>query len=103
MPWKLGIATLFFVTFACAREVAQAPATVSATADTQLQHHEIRVEDLPPAYATPSAGNPPTVVAQPASAALHLPPGFSIDVWASGFTDPRTMLLAPNGDVLLAE
>jgi glucose/arabinose dehydrogenase len=103
MPWRLGVTALFFVTLACAREVAQAPASITTNADSLLQHHEIRADDLPPAYATPSAGNPPTVVAQPRDAVLHLPTGFSIDVWASDFTDPRTMLLAPNGDVFLAE
>jgi glucose/arabinose dehydrogenase len=103
MPWRLGTLALFFVTLACAREVAQAPAAIAAANDQQLKHHEIRVEDLPPAFATPSAGNPPTVTAQPPGATLHLPPGFHIDVWASDLRDPRTMLLAPNGDILLAE
>jgi len=103
MSRRLAFIPLFVITVACAREVAQPPAAIAAAADTLLQHHEIRVEDLPPAFATPSAGNPPTVTAKPAGATLHLPPGFSIDVWADGFTDPRTMLLAPNGDVFVVE
>ena len=50
----VGLA-LFFVTMACAREVAQAPASITTKSDPLLQHHEIRADDLPPAYATPSA------------------------------------------------
>src|SRR5205085_859328 len=36
-------------------------------------------------------------------AQLHLPPGFKMSLFASGLDDPRTLLLAPNGDVLVAE
>jgi glucose/arabinose dehydrogenase len=79
----------------CARSEAQTPAV--------LQHHEIRADRLPAPYATQSAGNPPIVVAQPAGAQLTAPPGFRINVYAGGFDDPRTMLLAPNGDVIVAE
>jgi len=80
---------------ACARTEAQTPPA--------LQTHEIRADRLPAPYATPSAGNPPQVVAQPPGAQLVLPPRFRISVYASGLEDPRTMLLAPNGDVIVAE
>jgi len=80
---------------ACARTEAQTPPA--------LQSHEIRADRLSAPYATPSAGNPPQVVAQPPGAQLVLPPGFRISVYASGLEDPRTMLLAPNGDVIVAE
>jgi hypothetical protein len=43
------------------------------------------------------------VVPKPADAKLSLPPGFSIDVYLTGLTGPRDMLVASNGDVLLAE
>ncbi len=87
---------------ACGRGDAQVP-VVSVARDPLLQHHEIRADRLPPAFATPSAGNPPVVVRPPSDARLHLPPGFRIGVFAAGFDDPRTMLLAPNGDVIVAE
>ena len=86
----------------CSRSDAQV-ATVSAAHDPLLQHHEIRADQLPAPYATQSSGNPPIVVAAPADARLHLPPGFKINVYASGFDDPRNMLLAPNGDVIVAD
>lgn len=68
-----------------------------------LKHHRILLSQLPPPYATPSAGNPPRVIAQPPGATLHLPPGFQIAVYADGIENPRNMLLAPNGDVIVAE
>lgn len=87
---------LLLFTFACSGDSeAQTPSV--------LQHHVIRADQLPAPYATASAGNPPQVVAQPPGAQLVLPPGFHIAVYAGGLDDPRTMLLAPNGDVLVAE
>ena len=88
---------------AACRESAQLPATVATPHDPWLRHFDIRFEQLPPPFATPSAGNPPFVVAQPKGAQLHLPPGFRISIFASNLEDARTMLLTPNGDVLVAE
>ncbi len=34
---------------------------------------------------------------------LHLPPGFHIALYATGIDDPRNMILAPNGDVIVAQ
>ncbi len=68
-----------------------------------LQHYEFRANRLPPPFQTPSAGNPPVVRARPSNAALQLPPGFSIVVWAEKFEEPRNMIVAPNGDVFVAE
>lgn len=87
---------------ACGREI-ESPAVAAVVADQSLQHHEIKLTDLPAPYATRSAGNPPHVASQPAGAALHVPPGFSVSLYASGFNDPRNMILAPNGDVVVAD
>jgi len=101
----IGLATLFAILFlpACSDEAVPLPATIALKGDPALQHHEIHIDKLPAPYASPSAGNPPRVVKQPAGAALHVPPGFHVSLFADGLDDPRTMLLAPNGDVLLAE
>jgi glucose/arabinose dehydrogenase len=61
------------------------------------------VPKLPPPFATPSADNPPRVVAPPRGAHLAVPGGFRVDTWASGFERPRYMLLGPRGEVLLAD
>ena len=90
-PFTLAIVLLL----GCSRETVHA--------QTMLRHYDIRADQLPQPFATPSAGNPPRVVSQPRGATLHLPPGFSISVFAEGLEDPRHMLLAPNGDVILSE
>ncbi len=58
---------------------------------------------LPPPYATPSARNLPVVGPRPEGAVLRTPPGFRVEPWADGFDEPRTLALAPNGDVFVAE
>lgn len=58
---------------------------------------------LPPPYATPSANNGPRVIPQPAGAQLHVPEGFSVDVYADGFSRPRYMTMGPSGELLLSD
>ena len=66
-------------------------------------HHEVRPDRLAKPYATRSAGNPADIIRRPANASLQVPAGFHVDVYASGFDEPRNMALAPNGDVFVAE
>ena len=65
--------------------------------------HSIALETLPAPYATGSAGNGPKVVDRPADAALSVPPGFTVQLFASGLSGPRLMRAAPNGDIFIAE
>jgi glucose/arabinose dehydrogenase len=60
-------------------------------------------EAMPPPFATGSAGRAPSVVARPAGATLRVPPGFVVDQFASGLERPRTLRVAPNGDVFITE
>jgi glucose/arabinose dehydrogenase len=64
---------------------------------------EIKPDDLPAPFASPSAAQTPSVIVRPAGASPHLPPGFEATVFASGLDQPRTMRTAPNGDVFVAE
>jgi len=64
---------------------------------------KITPEDLPAPFATPSAANQSHVVQRPAEASLQVPPGFQVQVFASGFDQPRELRTAPNGDVFLAD
>jgi glucose/arabinose dehydrogenase len=68
--------------------------------------HLIRPEDLPLPFHTDSATNPPELVARPAGAELQVPVGFRADLFHDGTFggegNPRTMALAPNGDVFVA-
>jgi glucose/arabinose dehydrogenase/cytochrome c2 len=65
--------------------------------------HRIDLTTLPPAFATPSSHNGPTLIARPANAALALPPGFHIEPFAANLQGPRKMLVAANGDILVSE
>ncbi|HWB60033.1 MAG TPA: PQQ-dependent sugar dehydrogenase [Chthoniobacteraceae bacterium] len=65
--------------------------------------HHVTVADLPPPYATRSAGNGPKVVPKPADAALSVPQGFAVKPFATGFNNPRLVRVAPNGDIFVAE
>jgi len=65
--------------------------------------HHISVADLPAPYATRSVGNGPHVVKRPDGAELSVPPGFQVKLFASGFSNPRVIRIAPNGDIFLAE
>src|SRR3984885_9130736 len=65
--------------------------------------HHITPADLPPPFKTASSGNNPRVVKQPADATLSVPPGFSVQLFATGLSNPRLLRVAPNGDIFLAE
>ncbi len=67
------------------------------------RHIAISPDSLPRPGATPSVGNSPRVVPRPAGANLNVPPGFRANLFAEGLRHARNMLVAPNGDVLLAE
>ena len=47
--------------------------------------------------------NKPSVVTLPANFAPTVPPGFHVSVFARGFTEPRWLAVAPNGDVFVAD
>jgi glucose/arabinose dehydrogenase len=67
-------------------------------------HYEIKAEDLPKPYESTSAVRPSRIVPAPKGAALRVPPGFSVNVFAEGnFENPRWMALSPSGDVFLAD
>jgi len=47
--------------------------------------------------------NWPVVVSPPANFQPHVPPGFKVSVFARGFTQPRWLAVASNGDVFVAD
>jgi glucose/arabinose dehydrogenase len=65
--------------------------------------HKVTVSDLPKPFATKAAVNPPEPAQKPAGAMPHSLPGFKVNLYASGFDEPRELRAAPNGDVFLAE
>lgn len=59
--------------------------------------------ELPAPFATKSAGNPPEPTKPPAGFLPTVPAGFRVNVFATGFKEPRFLTTAPNGDVFLAD
>jgi glucose/arabinose dehydrogenase len=76
-------------------------------ADAPGVRTHIRPSDVP----APVSGKDPEasiatnakVVAPPSGAVLKVPDGFAVQVFAKGFKQPRTLRMAPNGDIFLAE
>jgi glucose/arabinose dehydrogenase len=64
---------------------------------------KITVNDLPPPYATSSAGNAPTMAPRPDGVLPVAPEGFTVNLYARGLGTPRVIRVAPNGDIFLAE
>jgi hypothetical protein len=64
---------------------------------------KITVADMPPPYATASVNNGPTVLARPADAWPKAPPGFVVELVASGLDNPRLIRVSPSGDIFVAE
>jgi glucose/arabinose dehydrogenase len=95
------------ITFAAAAEKAAILTGKAAMGDWRSDAPEvtrkITIQDLPPPSSNVLAINGPRVVARPANATLKVPPGFKIDLYASGFRDPRFLLTAPNGDIFVVE
>jgi glucose/arabinose dehydrogenase len=64
---------------------------------------KITLNDLPRPFLTPSAGNGPKVVPRPEGAWPKVPPGFKVELYATGLGDPRLIRTAPNGDFFVAQ
>jgi glucose/arabinose dehydrogenase len=63
----------------------------------------IKPGDLPEPFATKSASNAPGTVDRPADAKPTVPDGFTVDLLADGFQQPRVIRTAPNGDIFVAD
>jgi glucose/arabinose dehydrogenase len=73
------------------------------TSDAPGTRRRITLQDLPPPGSNMLAINPPRVADRPADVRPKVPPGFEIELYASGFRDPRFLLNAPNGDIFVVE
>jgi glucose/arabinose dehydrogenase len=71
--------------------------------DTPSLWRHIKPTDLPAPGATPSVSNVPRKVARPTGAVPQVPPGFKVELFASGLEAPRALRVAPNGDIFVAE
>ncbi len=74
------------------------------TTDAPGVRRKITVDDLAPPYETPSVDNGPRrMVPRPKDAWPRAPKGFRVSEFATGLTNPRKIVTAPNGDIFVAE
>ncbi|HXQ64326.1 MAG TPA: sorbosone dehydrogenase family protein [Steroidobacteraceae bacterium] len=59
--------------------------------------------ELPAPYATPVAVKQPRVLGWPPGTVPQALPNFRVTIFARGLDNPRSLLVLPNGDVLVAE
>jgi glucose/arabinose dehydrogenase len=107
------LAALLLASASCSSSPSSAPSPSAAVDDPRPfmgykgEHpgkvHHIRAEDLPPPFATGSAGNPPILVDRPSGVLPKAPPGFSVSIYADGFDMCRVLRTAPDGSVFVAE
>lgn len=64
--------------------------------------HHVRMADLPPPFASPSAGNNPKTVPRPQGVLPSVPEKFSVNLWATDPDRGRVMARAPNGDIFMS-
>ena len=103
-----GLAAAFWaIEESDAERARKADAATSVFGDWRVDHpglrHRITLEDLPPPYATRSASNGPREAKRPADPKLRVPDGFTVNLFAEGLDQPRTLRAAPNGDIFVAE
>jgi glucose/arabinose dehydrogenase len=73
------------------------------TRDAPGVRRRLTPADLPPPYATGSAANYGRIVPRPSGAVPKVPPGFTVEEFASGLSGPRLLRVAPNGDIFVTE
>ena len=74
---------------------------IPLSASAQVTHGQ--KPNLPPPFATKSAGNGPDKSQAPQGFLPTVPMGFHINIFATDFKRPRLLTVAPNGDIFLAE
>jgi glucose/arabinose dehydrogenase len=89
---------------------AQSGTTITGQAaftDYSQEHPGVRrkitLADLPEPKPDESVDNGPSLVPRPEGAWPVAPKGFKVDLYAEGFTEPRLIRTAPNGDLFLAD
>jgi glucose/arabinose dehydrogenase len=107
-PSRLLLLPLLFITTASMTRAGDEVRTGKAalgdwTTDAPGVRRKIVAEDLAIPYETASANNFPRVVKRPEGAWPKAPEGFEVTEFATGLTEPRVIVRAPNGDLFLAE
>ena len=110
--FAMGLAAgLLLMAAACAAQSAPNPATAppptAPFTDFRYEKpgvtHKILPSDMPKPMATKSATNGPKLIDRPKNAWPIAPAGFKVELFATGFNEPRKILTAPNGDIFMVE
>jgi glucose/arabinose dehydrogenase len=89
-------------TLGLAALLSAAPATAQFLDQAPGQRFQIDPNHLAKPYANDSVDNTADIVSRPDPPPFKLPPGFSVNEFASGFSYPRWLAVASNGDVFLS-
>jgi glucose/arabinose dehydrogenase len=108
---KLSLATLLVISasFAAAQSSAKQPVLTGQKAFTDAAHESpgtrrhLTVADLPAPAPDQSVDNGANMVPRPKNAWPKAPAGFKVELYATGFENPRELRAAPNGDIFLAD
>lgn len=76
---------------------------VSTTRPKPGTYRRITPADLPAPYATKSVSTVSRIVPRPEGMLPQAPPGFAVQLYATGLDQPRIIKVAPNGDVFAME
>lgn len=98
--WSAVIAALFIGATASAQTVGPYS---DWRQDAPGVRHRVTPADMPPPFSTPAAINAPRTVPRPPVGTLSVPKGFTVAIFSTGLSTPRTMRFAPNGDLFVAE
>jgi glucose/arabinose dehydrogenase len=83
------------------------PPVMGGSGDWRNDHpgaqHHVQLDKLPAPYATESAGNGARTVDRPTDAHLSVPNGFKVTLMSSNLVGPRSVRVAPNGDIFITE
>lgn len=90
-------------TAGCTSVLTGTAAFTDFTRQTPGVCHLITPSDLPAASTTSSSSNFSRLVARRSDQLPIVPAGFTVQLFASGFTNARLLATAPNGDIFLAD
>ena len=90
---------------ACAQQAALTgqAAFTDYTHESPGTRRHVTAADLPKPIPSESVDNGAKMVPRPGDAWPKAPNGFKVELYASGFDNPRLIRTAPNGDIFLAE
>lgn len=78
-------------------------AAFAAPGEKPGERFSVKPEQLPKPYATDAVDNSPRTIPRPANATLAVPQGFKVNLFASNLKGPRTIAIAPSGDVFVTQ